>query len=177
MYHYVIDFETFGIEDRPEYPPEPVGVAIQTPRGKKSYLAWGHPSENNCTKGHARRQLLQIWNKPLLFHNAAFDMEVAETHLDLPIPLKWDDTLLLAFLCDPRRISLSLKPMAEQILNMPPEEQEELKDWVINNYMKPNGLRKESQWGAYIAYAPGKLVGKYAVGDVDRTAKLYKYFY
>jgi DNA polymerase-1 len=104
-------------------------------------------------------------------------MEVAETHLNLPIPKLWDDTLLLAFLCDPRRFSLSLKPMAEDILNLPPDEQEELKDWIIENYMKPNGLRKYSQWGAYIAYAPGKLVGKYAIGDVDRTAKLYRHFY
>lgn len=178
MHHNVIDAETFAIENRPNYPPEPVGVAIKPLRGRSEYLAWNHPTENNCTKIMARRKLLQIWDKaPLLFHNAAFDIEVLIEHLDLPIPKQWDDTLLLAYLYDARAKSLSLKPMAEQYLDMPPDEQTKLRDWIIENYMKPNGLRKFSQWGKYIAYAPGNLVGRYAKGDVIRTARLYDFFY
>jgi DNA polymerase-1 len=176
-HHHTVDFETKEIEGRPNYPPVPVGVAVRTRQGNKRYWSWGHPVENNCTKGEARRALLAIWKEPLLFHHAAFDMEVAVEHLNLPVPNLWDDTLLLAYLHDPRDISLSLKPMADKYLNMPPDEQTRLKEWIIEEYMKPRKMKKYSQWGAYIAEAPGKLVGTYAIGDVDRTFKLFNFFY
>lgn len=177
LHHTVVDFETEKIQGRPKYPPKPVGVAIMERNGDKSYLAWGHPAENNCTKIQAKRKLQSVWKQPLLFHNAAFDMEVATEHFGLPVPLHWDDTLILAYLSDPRAASLSLKPMADRILKMPPDEQTELKEWIIHHYMKPRKLRKMSEWGAYICYAPGRLVGKYAIGDVVRTQKLFKHFY
>lgn len=177
MHHTTIDFETEAIEGRPVYPPKPVGVAIKYPGKKSKYMAWGHPIENNCTRIMAIRELESIWHKPLLFHNAAFDIEVAVEHLGMSVPKLWDDTLLLAYLYDPRASSLSLKPMADMYLKMPPTEQKELEDWIVKNYMKPNGLKKYSQWGAYISKAPGKLVGKYAIGDVDRTEKLFQFFY
>jgi DNA polymerase-1 len=176
-HHHTVDFETKEIEGRPNYPPVPVGVAVRTRQGNKRYWSWGHPVENNCTKGEARRALLAIWKEPLLFHHAAFDMEVAVEHLNLPVPNLWDDTLLLAYLHDPRDISLSLKPMADKYLNMPPDEQTRLKEWITEEYMKPRKMKKYSQWGAYIAEAPGKLVGTYAIGDVDRTFKLFNFFY
>jgi len=178
MHHNTVDFETEAIERRPVYPPKPVGVAIKYAVGGGSkYFAWGHPTENNCTKQEARRALQSIWKTPLLFHHAAFDMEVAVEFMDMPVPQMWDDSLILGYLHDPRDISLSLKPMADKYLNMPPDEQQRLKDWIIENYMKPNKLKKISEWGAYISKAPGKLVGKYAKGDVIRTAGLFNYFY
>lgn len=180
MHHHVVDFETEGIENRPEYPPVPVGVAIQTHSGlvkDRTYLAWGHPTENNCTREQARQRLLAIWREPLLFHNAAFDVEVAMKHLGLPFPDHWDDSQIMAYLFDPRQRSVALKDLADSHLNMPPDEQERLRDWIVENYMKPRKLRKYSQWGKYIAKAPGKLVGVYAVGDVVRTMKLANFFW
>lgn len=175
MHHTVVDFETDAIEDRPKYPPRPVGVALLEKNGDKSYLAWGHPTENNCTRQQARDKLKSLWSRPLLFHNAAFDIEVAMEHLGLPMPEYWDDTLILAYLSDPRAPSLSLKPMAASILKMPPDEQTKLRDWIVANV--PEARKRKTKWGAYISRAPGRLVGRYAVGDVVRTARLFRHFY
>lgn len=170
-----VDFETFGIKHRPEYPPKPVGVAIFVEGQKPEYLAWGHPAENNCTKAQAGKKLREIWKNCIpVFHNMPFDCEVALKFFRLPLPKQFHDTQVEAYLIDPRMRSLSLKPLADQWLNMPPDEQTQLRDWILTNVAAARGNPK--QWGAYIAHAPGKLVGRYAVGDVVRTMKLHKLF-
>jgi len=172
----IVDFETEGIEDRPAYPPAPVSCGIWAD-GKYIWLCWGHPTGNNCTKAEARRTLKKYWKKyRCCFHNSAFDIDVGDTHLALGIPPEFDDTEFLAFLNDPREPSLALKKLAVVHLGMNPDEQDELREWIIENYMKPNGLKKLSQWGAYICKAPGKLVGKYCKGDLIRTKKLFAKF-
>lgn len=176
MNQAIVDFETEGIEDRPEYPPAPVSCGIWAD-GKYIWLCWGHPTGNNCTKAEARRTLKKYWKKyRCCFHNSAFDIDVGDTHLGLGIPPEFDDTEFLAFLHDPREPSLALKKLAVVHLEMHPDEQDELREWIIENYMKPNGLKKLSQWGAYICKAPGKLVGKYCRGDLVRTEKLFRLF-
>jgi DNA polymerase-1 len=171
-----IDFETFGIEQRPDYPPQPVGVSIKWPGRKPVYYAWGHPSGNNCELAEARSALAKAWEHPggILCHNAKFDLDVAETHLGMP-RLPWGqihDTMFLLFLEDPHAPTFALKPAAAKILGMEPEEQADLQEWLIGNKLV---TRASKNWGAFIAYAPGDLVGRYANGDVDRTAKLYKH--
>ncbi len=169
-----VDFETDEIKNRPEYPPVPVGVSIRR-RGRGKYYAWGHPTENNCTKAQARKALKEVYREcKCVFHNAAFDIDVGETHLSLPFPRDFEDTLFLGYLYDPRQKSLALKPMADAHLDMPPDEQTELKEWILANV--PEAKRAPTKWGAHIAKAPGKLVGKYANGDTLRTEKLYKLF-
>ncbi len=170
-----VDFETEKIEDRPKFPPKPVGVAIYGDKERRRYLAWGHPEQNNCTRNDARKQLLKLYKDPdvrVVFHNCAFDIDVGCTHMNLPWPKRYEDTEFLSYLFDPREESLGLKPLADKYLNMPPDEQTELRDWVEANIQ----IEKGQKWGAYIALAPGKLVGKYAIGDVVRTYKLFKYF-
>jgi len=111
----------------------------------------------------------------MLFHNAKFDVDVAQEHMGCG-SVPWDrihDTQYLLFLDDPHAMSLALKPAAERVLNIPPEERDELKDWVVANV---DGV-KPSNWGAYICMAPGKLTGAYANGDTVRTLKLFKYLY
>ena len=177
-----IDFETHGIEGRPKYPPVPVGVSIKYPGKKAKYYAWGHPTGNNCSYGEARSELVKAWKHKdgILCQNGKFDVDVAETHMDLPL-LKWDkvhDTLFLLFLDDPHQIELGLKPSAERLLGLPPEEQDAVGEWLIANQPIP-GVRisrsKQSDhyFGRYIAYAPGDLVGKYANGDVERTEQIF----
>lgn len=175
-----IDFETEAIEDRPRYPPVPVGVSILRPGDRKArYYAWGHPVENNCTREEARKALLACFEQKeydLLFHNAKFDVDVGEVHLGLP-RLGWEryhDTMFLLFLYDPHAKSLSLKPSADRILGMPPEEQEAVRDWLVAH---GHATKTEKGWGAHIARAPGKLVGEYANGDVVRTKKLFTKLY
>ena len=54
---------------------------------------------------------------------------------------------------------------------MAPEEQEAVRDWLVEAGIAKKGSKG---WGAFIAQAPGKLVGEYADGDVIRTEMLFK---
>lgn len=168
-----IDFESHGIEDRPKYPPIPVGVAIYEDGGTPQYLAWGHPIENNCTEATAVKTLKKVLDDPenyIIMHNAPFDCAIIEERLGLRVP--WErvhDTMILAFLQDPFG-ELALKPLATQWLQLPPEERDAVKDWLIKH-----GICRDTKgWGAHICMAPGALVGSYAIGDVVRTLQLFK---
>lgn len=171
-----LDFETEAIEDGCPLLPEPVGCAILGggyPEGH--YFSWGHPEGNNCTKEEFGAYLKTIWDKPIGTQNGCtFDIPIAGHHFGLPErdPLLTEDTLFLSYLHDPHARSLSLKDIAEDWLGMPPEEQQDLYDWIMANVPE---CRTRKQCGAYIAKAPGDLVGKYAVGDVVRTKAVYEY--
>lgn len=186
-----VDMETRKIAPRPLYPPEPVGVAVQEFGRGASYLAWGHPTGNNCTQATALEFLHRIWADPkaeIVFHNASFDLSVAYERLDLP-PLPWHrvhDTMYLLFLNDPHTKHLGLKPASEAILDWPAEEQDELYEWIwahrkeiLAQYGEPGDKITRAKTGAnspgaWISYAPGDLVGRYAKGDVLRTTALFE---
>jgi DNA polymerase-1 len=179
-----LDFETKGIERRPDYPPKPVGVSIMYPGERKPvYYGWGHPTGNNCTQAEGHKQVQKAFKAgvPILFQNGKFDIDVAEVHCAVK-RLDWrmyHDTLFLIFLYDPHALTFSLKPSAERILGMKPEEQDRVKDWVLAHKReiehKVGTTFKPSEWGAYICEAPGGIVGPYANGDVTRTYKLFKH--
>lgn len=166
---FTIDFETAAIQKRPEYPPKPAGVSIWHPEtGEPKYYAWGHPSGNNCTFSEARNALVAAWDHEMLFHNGKFDVDVATTHMQLPWPkdpLAVHDTMFLLYLYDPHADSLSLKPSAARILNLPQTEKDDLDLWLKARNLKP---------GADIAKAPGDVVAPYANGDTFRTRKLFE---
>jgi DNA polymerase-1 len=170
-----VDFETESIEPRPKYPPRPVGVALLDANNNSRYLAWGHPVKNNCTFDFALCELTTLWHSdtPLLFHNAKFDLEVANEYFDLPLVPRSGlvhDTMILGFLHNSRAEKLGLKDLADKYLKLPPVEQLELRDWILSNVPKAT----PKNFGAYISLAPGDLVGKYALGDVLRTKRLYE---
>lgn len=160
-----IDFETEAIVGNPVVnPPAPVGVAIwDSSVGEPEYL----PIDDSSV-----RRLKEYWQtRDLLFHNAQFDLAVAEQHLGLTPP-PWHrvhDTLFLVYLKNPHAMQLGLKPSADEYLDLPPEEQDELKEWVLENIPKAT----PRTFGAYICDAPFDLVAKYAKGDVYRTRLLY----
>jgi DNA polymerase I-like protein with 3'-5' exonuclease and polymerase domains len=167
----VIDFETEAIEKRPNFPPKPVGVSIWRAEAESpTYLAWGHPSGNNSTWEEAQRALASVWDQDNCYHNGRFDTEVAHKYMNLPRPhdpLKVHDTLFLNYLYDPQADTLSLKPSAQRILNIDPEEQVDLQKFL-------GGLGYVGKdWGAHISKAPGHVVAPYANGDTFRTRKLY----
>lgn len=173
-----IDFETEAIEGNPIVkPPKPVGAAIWVPGKDPAYLSWGHPSGNNCDFSTAATYLETIarrTKRPLLFQNAGFDLSVWARHLPGGISIEeWreriHDTMYLLFLADPYASTLSLKPSAARYLGMPPDEQNKLKEWILQNVSEAT----EKNWGASIALAPGDVVGPYAIGDVIRTRKLF----
>lgn len=170
----VLDMETEAIDRRPEYPPKPVSVSLQMPGDRKpKFYAWGHPEGNNCTRDEAKARLKDLWKSdlPIVCQHGKFDLECVEKHFGLPLP-PWDrceDTEFLLFLHDPHASSLSLKPSAERILSIKPEEQDRLKDWILKNVKGA----KPSNFGAFIAQAPASIVGPYANGDIFRTKKLF----
>ena len=171
-----------GIEKRPMYPPVPVGVSIKHWGKKPRYYAWGHINGgNNCSFNDAVQAVRDAYKNPdgVIFQNGKFDVDVAEVHLGLPQPepLKIHDTMFLLYLDNPHAASLSLKPSAERLLGLPPEEQDAVRDWLITHQPIPGVKIGKGNFGAYIAFAPADVVGPYANGDTERTEQLFKLLY
>lgn len=172
---YVVDFETEAIEFGSGRAPKPVGVSIGGIDDEiHHYYGFGHPSENNCTEAEAKAALAAVWDEPLLFHHAKFDISVAIEHWGFKWPAKFDDTMYLIYLDNPVAKTVSLKPSAERILGLPPDEQDAVKEWLIRHGVVPVNSK---EWGAHISKAPGGIVGLYATGDTLRTGALYKHLY
>lgn len=183
-----IDFETYKAERyRPDYPPAPVGCSVKLDGAPSRYWSWGHPSGNNCTVEDFVAWVWPYWcdnNVMVLCHNAKFDLAVIVEKLGFPMP-DWrrvHDTMFLAFLADPHSRSLGLKDLAEKLCGMAPDEQEELNEWLWNHRFQirettGDKFASRTQCGAYIAYAPGELVGRYAMGDTDRTFEVFTKLY
>jgi DNA polymerase-1 len=191
-----IDFETEAIGARPKFP-KPVGVAIKEFGRVPRYYSWGHPTKNGIYELRGKR-LVSVDGDPLragkehlaaaykspavLGHNIfKFDLAVAEDHLGLKQPA-WDrvhDTMFTLFLHDPHAASLALKPSAEQYLGVPPEERDEVYDWLAAHGIisKPQTRKGVLQYpksaAAFVSKAPGDLVARYAIGDVVRTEALH----
>ena len=175
-----LDFETHAVQSRPEYPPKPVGLAYAH-EDKKGYLAWGHYSENNSSAFEAAKLLREAFRGgygTVVFHNAIFDIDVAQIHFGLSWPTSFDDTMILAFLDDPGAVSLGLKQLAMKYLTRRAGERDRLFEWIYEHVRikNKNGTPvrvPKSQLGAYICEAPGKLVGEYATADATMTLKLF----
>lgn len=171
---YVLDFETHPIVDFAPLLPEPVGCSIVGPDHPPHYYAWGHPTENNCTKEQFAFILRAIWDKEILTHNGAtFDIPIAEHWFGLPRrdPLLTHDTLFIAYLHNPHARSLGLKDLAADWLGIPPDAQSELVDWIMAN-TECTSRRKA---GAFIYLAPGGLAGRYANDDCLMTGALWRH--
>lgn len=166
-----IDFETEPIENRPDYPPKPVGVCVRWGSHKPKYLT------GQAMVKEVRRAFHTTM--PLLFHNAPFDIEVAVVHCKVRRP-KWGrvhDTLPMLFLLDPHADSFGLKLSSERYLGMEPAERDAVIDWLVKHQpvkgVKLNDKPKGKNYaGKYICLAPENLVGPYCISDVDRSYKL-----
>lgn len=175
-----VDIEsTKIISGAPIHAARPVGVALGIPQDdgtiKRMYLAWGHPEGNNCTFEQAKEVITHYWGHPWVTQNGLlFDVEVLRHWFDLPPrdPLLTEDTMFLSYLNNPHERSLSLKDMAETHLGMPPDEQQEMYDWIMANVPE---CRSRKECGAYISETPVSLSGPYACGDIIRTRGLYEY--
>lgn len=176
----VVDFETLPIEQRPEYPPKPVSVAITLPGKKPQVFMWGHPSGNNCSLADAKRNLKAVWRPgtKILCHHAKFDVDVAETHMGVPrLPaLDIHDSLFTSFLRDPHSRALDLKSLAHKHLGQAPDERDAVHEWAKANRARLMGLHPTKPFspGAYIGFAPGEIVGPYVAGDNTRALALFK---
>jgi DNA polymerase-1 len=163
-----LDFETEAIVGNPLLaPPRPVGLAVRWLDGITDYLT--DPDQM------AAAFRVAIDAGSVLFHNAPFDLSVARTWLNIPWP-SWEkvhDTMYLLYLADPYAKTFSLKPSAERYLNIPPTEQDAVRDWVFQNVP---GVTQKS-WGAHISKAPLDILRPYAIQDVVDTYLLFEKLY
>lgn len=181
-----IDFETWGIEERPAYPPLPCGVSIKWPGKKARYYAFGHVVGNNCSWGAARDALAAAYAHPdgVLCQNGKFDVDVAEVHLGLPLP-RWQDihdTMFLIFLDDPHQNELGLKPTVQRLFGEDPAERDAVIEWLVEHQPVPGvklSRSKQSDHYAmkYLPLAPGDLVGEYANDDTRDTERVFNELY
>ena len=105
------------------------------------------------------------------FHNGSFDIDVGMCSFGLPVPAKFDDTMIMAFLDNPYAESLELKDLCSERFDMRAEERDAIREWLVKaRIIKPNA--KKSATGENLWKAPGDLVGTYAKGDVKRTHML-----
>ena len=162
-----LDFETDAIVGNPMVkPPKPCGLAILR-------------SNRECDAMYItdwdlmRTAWLEALDskEPLLFQNAPFDLSVGLHWLGGEEPA-WErvhDTIFILFQKDPYSNSLSLKPSADRYLDLPPQEEEHLHNWILQHVPEAT----KSTAGAYISLAPVQLVAPYAIGDVFRTRLLF----
>lgn len=166
------DFETAAIGPRPhEYPPKPCGVSLRDPyEGDERF---GGETGQYYTGDEMKTRLEALWSsgRTICFHNAIFDLDVAEVHLGLPWPEYFHDTLVLAFLTDCNAESLSLKFLAEKWCGIEPRARDELVEWILKNIPKSNTKNA----GAFISLAPVELVSTYAIDDVLMTHALFEH--
>lgn len=169
---HTLDFETEKIENKSPTAPIPVGVSIKVDDAPSHYYAWGHPTNNNCSFEDGMIAVGEVMTNPdyeVIMHNAKFDVRVAMEAFNIPILAKIHDTMIMAFLAYPHEESLALKYLAEKYLNMPPDDQANLRDWLVANV---KGCTAKN-WGAYISYSPGDICAPYAESDTDMTYNLY----
>lgn len=182
---FVIDFETERIINGSGVAPRPVGLATMV-LGKPEtavYMAFGHDSGNNCTEAEAKAHLTTLYEsgEKLIFQNHKFDCGVALEHWELPWPEgRVDDTMFLLYLYNPVAPTLSLKPNSELLLGLPPDEQNDMRDWLIAHQKKEwlaegDKTVNKTNFGAYIVRAPGTVVSPYGKGDVIRTGGMFEF--
>lgn len=111
----------------------------------------------------------------LIGHNIGFDLTMVE-FAGLPFKGKFWDTKILAHVADSSRMTFALKPLTKAMFGYPDEDLTDLKDSV----KKARRLGKKLGWKlaedveADYAFGDPELCKKYAIGDVERTLKLYK---
>lgn len=177
----VIDYETEEILPRPDYPPVPVGISIIPPGSTEAiYYGWGHDDGKPEWERIVKKELNSIFKDKtieIVCHNAKFDIAVAVERQGMPLP-SWDRihcTMILAFLADPYSSKLNLKALARRYLNEPPDERDEMIDWLRANV--PEVRKAPTQWFKYMRRVPIAIAGKYANGDTFRTYDLFNMFY
>lgn len=167
-----LDFETYPIEKGSPISPTPCGVAVKYGDNPSSYMAWTHTSVNTTSIEKVIDTLRKIADsaEPLLFHNAKFDLAVLSDHFAIRIPPeRINDSMILAYLNDPRESTYALKELIVKHCGVKPDERDELKAWILKNVRAAT----EATWGSYIYAAPVPLVSQYACADTDMTYQLF----
>jgi DNA polymerase-1 len=126
------------------------------------------------------RQLKQLLESPgleLIGHNISFDLTMA-SFIGIEFKGKFWDTRILSHLADSSRMSFALKPLSKAILDYPDDDQKDLLDSVkkARRLGKKQGWKLAADVKADFALGDPELCRKYALGDVKRTYKLFKFY-
>lgn len=120
--------------------------------------------------------------RPLVFHNAKFDLHMLRGTFGLKVSYPVDDTMIMSFLIDDRgaptespsvHAGHGLKNLAAAYVDPSAKEPEErLRQAVI----AAGGRRSKDGWKADILMAPPTIVGEYGLMDAWYTLQLYHQF-
>jgi DNA polymerase-1 len=112
-----------------------------------------------------------------VFHNAAFDLTML-SFAGLECRGPFYDTRILAHLADSSRHSFALKPLTKAIFDYPDDDLKVLKDSVkaARRKGKKLGWKLAADVEADYALGDPELCKKYALGDTQRTMKLFKFY-
>jgi len=179
---YALDLETTGLDNR--YFPEMGGTkdkivgACLSPDGKRGYYI---PVRH--MKGEKHNLPLSLFNKEMarlieseataIFHNAKFDQEFLQHNPGTTLgvwddPLKFEDTLILAWLRNTRERNKGLKHLSKVELDKEMIELEDLfgKDEVKKRKGKINFAELDPSWDPCIWYACSDAICTYQLFKV-----------
>ncbi len=186
----VFDSETTGLnpwgtpEERGCFPDRPFAFAFMGLDGSQVYYAFDVDPftrrvkyEEKPKEFAAIKRLFACPDLELIGHNTAFDLRMIKV-AGLEFKGKFWDTRILAHVADSSRMTFALKPLTKAMFAYPDEDQKDLKDSVkkARRAGKKLGWKLAEDVEADYWMGDPELCKKYALGDVERTLKLYQAF-
>jgi len=163
MVEYIaVDTETTGFDTEKD---KPFCISACDTQGHTYFRRW--------TPGHADPYQNHLWFKTLIagkivvFHNAKYDLKMLENE-GFPLPEKWEDTMLMSYLCGETRPAHSMAYLVDYFLGGAKIEDPAWKEWIRTN-------QKDIAENGYLN-APKELLERYARDDAMNTIKLFYVF-
>lgn len=185
-----VDSETTGLEGYGSfeqlgyYPARPFAFSFTPYTGRDEYIRFEvdpFTREVLYHKSPAEFKLVkEFFEDPTIlkiYHNAQFDQKMVG-FMGITPAGPFYDTRILAHVADSSRMSFALKPLTKAMFNFPDDDQKDLKDSVkkARRAGKKLGWKLAEDVEADYALGDPELCKKYAIGDTQRTMKLFKAF-
>lgn len=159
-----LDSETSGLEARKAYM---LGISISHTEGQGVY------AHADCIDDECLMLLQKLINtRPVVFHNAKFDMHFFKYHLNITFDRTIvHDTMILHYLLDERQGTHGLKSLAIKYTDLGDYDRE--LDEFKKTYCKNHKIKAEDFTYDLI---PWEVISLYAAKDTDATLKLFNKF-
>lgn len=166
------------------WPARPFAFAFRAEDGRELYFRFDVDPmtrevlyQNKPSDFKALKELLECPGLELVGHNISFDLTLTAV-IGINFKGKFWDTRILSHCADSSRSTFALKPLCQQLFDIGDEDQKDLLDTV----KKARRLGKKLGWKladdvkADFAYGDPELCKKYALRDVERTLRLFKFY-
>jgi len=165
-----LDFETTGLD--PWMGAMPFCWSYATDKGEVGFM-W-----LNAKNLKWLQRLFDDPNKEIIFHHQKFDLTMAMfIGLDIfTMKAKTHCTLILAKLTNASWLNYSLKNLGARLLGRPTADKDEIEEWVKDR-KRVNYFRKEFGRKPNFSDAPGDVIKKRAIWDVETTLLLFLRLY